>query len=765
MALTALAVAFGTSILLFALSFQPALADRYDRGAWRETPGVRDPAEQVPGMTLLSQTIDHLDGRELARIDIAPVGGPGSSSPVPPGLPHLPAPGEAFVSPALAERIAERPAEELGDRFGIVVGTIGEAGLRGPNELVAVTGMSVPDLQAAGSRGIDAYASTGEPPTLDWIVALIVVIAVVGAIAPVAVFVASATRLAAARRDRRLVALRLSGATPGQIAMLAAIDALLITVPGALLGIVLFFVLRPAIALFPLGDLTWFPAEILPPLLPAALIIVAVPVVGVIAAVLALRRMSISPLGVARRVSTGPPTRWRVAPLVLALGALVVCLGLGMTPMARESALVAQVALIGVGVAFFGVIAGIVILGPLLTAYVGRVLAGRGGPVRLLAGRRLIQEPKASFSGVAGVVMAVFVASAFFGIVAFTSRVSVAVRVGLPPDTLYVDVPPAGDGTLEATFDAVRSEPGVLGTVVVREAVVLDPAVADPAAPSEGELTAWIVPCADLLAAADIPGASCGGADVHLVSELAPPAGAALLGYPAGADAQALAGEPSVELGLRSEVTIDRLLPLDTVGDARTLPDLIIEPSALEGEGRAIRPRFALVATDGSGSTIERVRTQLVQAMPTSAAATGAEVRASATGIVDEIGRIVTLGVVMTMVVAGASLAIAVTGGLLDRRRPFALLRLTGVSLRELRSVLLLEAAAPLAAVAILGAVLGVIVSQLLLRLVAAGAPVPLPDASLAVLLIASVGGALVVVAGMLPLVGPLTDLEETRFE
>jgi predicted lysophospholipase L1 biosynthesis ABC-type transport system permease subunit len=125
----------------------------------------------------------------------------------------------------------------------------------------------------------------------------------------------------------------------------------------------------------------------------------------------------------------------------------------------------------------------------------------------------------------------------------------------------------------------------------------------------------------------------------------------------------------------------------------------------------------------------------------------------------------VTLGVVMTMVVAGASLAIAVTGGLLDRRRPFALLRLTGVSLRELRSVLLLEAAAPLAAVAILGAVLGVIVSQLLLRLVAAGAPVPLPDASLAVLLIASVGGALVVVAGMLPLVGPLTDLEETRFE
>ena len=757
-ALTALAVAFGTSILLFALSFQPALEVRYDRGAWRDTPGVRDSADQVPGMTLVSLTIDYVEGRPLARVDVAALGDGG---PIPPGVSRLPRPGESFVSPALAELIAQRPTGELGDRFGQVVGTIGQIGLRAPDELVVVNGMPQAALQAAGSRGITAFELDGEPPTLDWAISLLVVIAVIGAIAPVAVFVASATRLAAARRERRLVALRLCGATPGQVAVLAAVDALLITVPGALLGIVLFFVLRGVIALFPLGDLTWFPDAISPPLLPAALVVGAVPVVGVAASVIALRRMSISPLGVARRVGSGPPSRWRVAPVVVALVAFVGFLALGITSFARNEVLVANLVLIGVALSFFGMIVGIVILGPLLTSYVGRLLARRGGPIRLLAGRRLLDEPRASFTGVGGVVMSVFVASAFFGLIAFTSQVSGAIRVGLPPSTLYAEVPPGSAGSVEPTVEAVRATPGVLATVVVREAVV-----GDASHPSAGEAVAWIVSCSQLLSAADVPGASCGDGDIHLVSETVDlPAGARLLGYPVAADAQDLTGAMTVVGALGPGATVDRLLPIGARAEAGPLPDLVIEPSAVNDERRAIRPLFILVATDGSRTAVERVRTQLEGAMPTSGPATGAEIRAAATRIVDELGRIVTLGVVLTMAVAGASLAIAVTGSLLDRRRPFALLRLSGVTLHNLRSVLFLEAAGPLIAVAILSGILGVIVSQLLLRLAAGNPSVPLPDASLPILLLAGVAGALAIVLGTLPLVGPLTDIEETRFE
>ena len=750
--LTAIAVAFGTAILLFALSFQPALDVRYDRGAWRETPGSRGAVNSTAPATRISLTNDFVEGRQLARVDVASLG-PGA--PVPPGLERLPAPGEAFVSPALERLLRERPASELGDRFGRIVGTIGEAGLRGPNELAVVNGMSAAELEKAGSRVVADFDTEGEPPTLEWIVSVIVVIAVIGAVGPVAVFVASATRLAAARRERRLVALRLCGATPTQVALLAAVDALLIAVPGAVLGVGVFAVLRPVVALFELERLTWFPDAIAPDPVQAALVVAAVPVVGVAAAVVSLRRMSISPLGVARRAGTKPPGRWRAVPIVLALVAFAGSFALGATVLRDFSAQ-------ALGLSFFGIIAGIVIVGPLLTSLVGRVVAGRGGPIRLLAGRHLLEEPRASFTGVAGVVMAVFVASVFFGLVAYTNQLSGTARVALRPTTLYAEVPPGRGGTVDAVSSAVAAVGDDLRVITVREGTL--PNLADPEAPGA---VAWIVSCPDLLAAADLPQATCGDAGIHLVRYQGPvPDGATLIGYAPDADADALRGAMTASVAIDAGITVDRLLPQDARLPFGVLPDLVIDPGAVEAAGLALRPVLVLVPTDGSSRTVEAARTALEIAMPTSGPATGAEIAAVATSILDELGRVISLGLVMVMAVAGAGLAVAVAGGLLDRRRPFALLRLSGVTLRELRAVLLLEAAAPLIAIAVVSSVLGVAVCQMLLLVdVADGANVPLPDASLALLVGGSVAGALAIVSGALPLVGPVTDLEETRFE
>jgi hypothetical protein len=62
------------------------------------------------------------------------------------------------------------------------------------------------------------------------------------------------------------------------------------------------------------------------------------------------------------------------------------------------------------------------------------------------------------------------------------------------------------------------------------------------------------------------------------------------------------------------------------------------------------------------------------------------------------------------------------------------------------------------------------LVSQLLLRVTglfnpAAGIDTPLPDPPLAVQLLVSVAGALAIVTAAPTIVGPLTSLEETRFE
>ena len=96
--LTAFAVAVGTAILLFALSFQPALDARYERAAWRRV-ALPGSGEEPPQGALVSLTDDFIDGRPIVRVHVAALS---AGAPVPPGLARLPGPGEAFVSPALA---------------------------------------------------------------------------------------------------------------------------------------------------------------------------------------------------------------------------------------------------------------------------------------------------------------------------------------------------------------------------------------------------------------------------------------------------------------------------------------------------------------------------------------------------------------------------------------------------------------------------------------------------------------------------------------
>jgi hypothetical protein len=63
--------------------------------------------------------------------------------------------------------------------------------------------------------------------------------------------------------------------------------------------------------------------------------------------------------------------------------------------------------------------------------------------------------------------------------------------------------------------------------------------------------------------------------------------------------------------------------------------------------------------------------------------------------------------IVVSLVIAGCSLAVSMTAGVNDRKRPFSLLRLTSVSLVASRRVVALEAAVPLLVVSLLSAGIG----------------------------------------------------------
>ncbi len=309
----------------------------------------------------------------MSRMDVAALSG---DAPVPPGLPGIPPAGDAYVSPALAALIAATPPDQLGDRFGRVVGLISDAGLRSPDELAAVVGRDPAALRVDGARAVMTLPDTGKiPMPRNPLMGILVLIAVIGALAPVAVFVATATRLSAARREQRLAALRLAGAMPRQVMVFAAIEALASTLPGTIGGVILFLVARPLIAAVPLDQAGWFPDAIVPPVAQAALLLVVVQVVGVIAAVVALRQVAASPLGVRRRERRGPLRRLRLVPLAGSLVAFTVTV----IVLAAERTGIPPPLLWLLGGAFFGIIVGIAIAGPWVTATVGRLLA-RGRP-------------------------------------------------------------------------------------------------------------------------------------------------------------------------------------------------------------------------------------------------------------------------------------------------------------------------------------------------------------------------------------------------
>jgi predicted lysophospholipase L1 biosynthesis ABC-type transport system permease subunit len=175
------------------------------------------------------------------------------------------------------------------------------------------------------------------------------------------------------------------------------------------------------------------------------------------------------------------------------------------------------------------------------------------------------------------------------------------------------------------------------------------------------------------------------------------------------------------------------------------------------------------VATNGRPAAIERVRTVLDRGAygQVGPAITSADVNARSNERLARLEQLADAGLLLTLVIAGCSLAVAVAGGLAERQRPFALLRLTGMQRSDLNRIVLAETAIPLLAIAAVSVLLGFGVSAALLPAAGHGshliwkAPPPAYWAALG-------GGlvlALLLIAATLPLLGRLTSAESARFE
>ena len=278
LALIAIAVAIGAGLLLTTLASLNAVNTQNARYAWLETAysGSNAPAGAAPPSGAVDPLwwrlrADYYRGSRIGRIDLAATG---PNAPIPPGMTALPGPGQYYASPALARLLRTVPAAQLGDRYpGTLVGTIGSAALPAPNSLIIVIGRTVADLSHDGSADLVNRISTTAPSRCSGDCALGVgydsngitlILSVVAAalLFPVLIFIGGATRLSAARREQRFAAMRLVGATPGQISVISTVESVVAAVMGVAAGFSLFFLLRPAIASIPFTGDPFFTSDL-----------------------------------------------------------------------------------------------------------------------------------------------------------------------------------------------------------------------------------------------------------------------------------------------------------------------------------------------------------------------------------------------------------------------------------------------------------------------------------------------------------------------
>ncbi|NUT26857.1 MAG: ABC transporter permease, partial [Streptomyces sp.] len=399
--LTAVGVGLGVALLLLTTAFPSMQSVRHDRETARTDITYNDTVMKRSDATLVVADVDtEFRDEDIRGRALEPEG---ARAPLPPGLDRFPAEGEMVVSPALKRLLESDGAKLLRERLPQqIVGTIGESGLIGSQELAFYRGGDGLAAHIDGGRvaRIDRF---GDPDPseerTDPVLLLLVLVVFVVLLMPVAVFIAAAVRFGGERRDRRLAALRLVGSDGWMTRRIAAGEALAGAVLGLVFGTGFFLVGRQIAGSVEVFDISVFPSYLNPSPVLALLVGLAVPAAAVLVTLFAMRGVVIEPLGVVR---TAKPSRrrlwWR---LLLPLGGLAMLYP--MVGQGRDNGSFNEYLVIG------GVLLLLIGVTTLLPWVVEAVVArlGSGGVAWQLAVRRLQLSSGTAARMVNGVAVAV----------------------------------------------------------------------------------------------------------------------------------------------------------------------------------------------------------------------------------------------------------------------------------------------------------------------------------------------------------------------
>lgn len=720
-------VMIGVAILFFAVSGLNLMYGSAKKVCWScmSAEQFQQPLTADTGRypLLWRDSTDYFGGKTITRYDVAVRGGNASTIP---GVSRMPVAGEYYVSPALAELIRTRPANQLGDRFnGSQIGIIGAEGLSSPGELVAVVGHSSEELLTYPRvKAATGFNTAPQKYEYGSGVAAVLIATVAGLLFAVLTLIATSTRLAASRREEKFAGLRLAGATSSQIVRFAIIEAVLGSAAGVVAGGILFYVSRPLLAdMFSTRVFPFFAQDLMPGLWGSIMIVAAIPVLAAIAAVVSLARLHISALGVVRKTASRTPRAWRILPIVAGIACLsVVWLRNLSVKEATVRAEMLPVFLLG----FVLVIVGLVIAGPWLTLKVNDLIAKRvNSPAILLASRRLNSNAGAAFRPLSVLVVVVFLCTMISAIVpVFLEEYSNPYR------QQATNILAVSQSELFTSRNYTFAEWSATGLAAQMQSV------------SGVHVAPVFIPADN--------GGSAGTSEVLIRcsdTQYFPVFGTCPQGV------TALRFETGFEINTVMN-SLDSKLPTH-----ERIPE-----SAFSG----LRMYSVVIATDGNPAHIDQLRTVMAQhPVYISSGQTWGELSREQATRITGFRVLIDAGLLLVLFVAGCSLAVAAAGSLIERKRPFGLLRVSGMSVRTLVGVVLYETIVPLLAATVLAAGLALLTVHVL---VGSLGTLPAPDvpplsSSYYALLAAGLIVVLTIISSTLPILAAITKPSNVRFE
>ncbi len=383
---------------------------------------------------------------------------------------------------------------------------------------------------------------------------------------------------------------------------------------------------------------------------------------------------------------------------------------------------------------FFLIMVGLVLAGPWLTMAGSKVMALRTSHVApMLAGRRLSDNPRGAYRAISGLILAIFVTSVSVGVISTLlldhgSTSSNTAASATVTDQFAFDQNGSVPSVPASLVSSLRSIPGVTGVSLVY------------VAPSSTHIDGPVP---------DINGL---GGDVHygLVSCAELSKTPALGRCRPGATYAALA----------DDVAFMPVTKSVTVAASTTWPT-----ASAPRNSAALPVQLVAVATNGAASTIARAETVLDRAYPfDSSTSLFGEINLGSSQLLSQLKTASEVVILASLLIAGCSLAVTTVAGVSERKRPFSLLRLTGVPWSVLRRVVVLETAAPLILIAVASAIVGLGASELFLRS-QLGLTLRAPGIAYFAIVLGGLVGALAVIGTTLPLLNRITRLEDARME